>query len=142
MSYPIENFLSKLDGVKERGHTQYLSRCPAHDDRSPSLSIKETPDGTLLVKCWSGCSVLEIVNAVGLELKDLFPQQNIPLHKSQKPRWNPRDLLKLLNREMTITVAAAGQLSQGIDLTEQDKKRLYQSYVRVSEILEAANVLD
>jgi hypothetical protein len=40
----------------------------------------ETSDGTLLVKCWSGCTANAIVHAVGLELRDLFPPRP---HKKQ-----------------------------------------------------------
>ena len=47
--------------------------CPAHDDRNPSLSVSMADDGTCLLKCFAGCSVKEITDAVGLTMKDLFP---------------------------------------------------------------------
>ena len=65
--------LSLLDKVRSRGPGQWSARCPAHDDDGPSLSIKETPDGVVLVRCFAGCSVDEVVGAVGLDLADLFP---------------------------------------------------------------------
>lgn len=66
----IEALLSQLNGVWPRG-SRYAALCPAHADRSPSLSIAEGERG-LLVKCWAGCSVQEICEAIGLQLKDLF----------------------------------------------------------------------
>lgn len=141
LTLPADNLLSRLDGLKDRGNGTYLARCPAHDDRNPSLSVKETQDGTLLVKCWSGCSALSIVNAVGLELKDLFPHKDIPHHKGKKPRWNPRDLLAVLNREITIAVIAAGDLARGEELSEHDRERLYKAYQRLSNILGESNAL-
>ena len=33
--------LDRLDGVRPTGDGRWIARCPAHDDRSPSLSIRE-----------------------------------------------------------------------------------------------------
>ena len=38
----IETLLDRLDGVRESGPGKYLSRCPAHDDRSPSPTHNTT----------------------------------------------------------------------------------------------------
>lgn len=64
------SFLSLLDQVKPtpRG---WQARCPAHDDHSPSLSLKEGERG-LLLKCWAGCRAADIVQSLGLKLSDLF----------------------------------------------------------------------
>ena len=48
--------LSRLDGVKKTGHGQWIARCPAHEDRSPSLSIAEKDD-RVLVHCHAGCYI-------------------------------------------------------------------------------------
>ena len=69
----IETLLSRLEKVKPNGSGKYLACCPAHTDKSPSLSIKETEDGKILIHCFSGCAVADIVAAVGLELSDLMP---------------------------------------------------------------------
>ena len=42
---PAENVLSRLDKVRQRQPGQWSARCPAHIDKSPSLSIRETPQG-------------------------------------------------------------------------------------------------
>ena len=49
--------------------------CPGHDDkRNPDLGVCEGQDGRILLKCRSGgCSTEAIVAALGLELRDLFP---------------------------------------------------------------------
>ncbi len=47
----------------------WQARCPAHDDRKPSLSISEGDDGRPLVRCHTGCSqdaVIEALRARGL----------------------------------------------------------------------------
>lgn len=68
-----EKVLSRLDKVKAKGPDKWEAICPAHPDKNPSLSIKEVGDGTVLLKCWAGCSAADITAAIGLELRDLFP---------------------------------------------------------------------
>lgn len=40
------------------------AKCPAHDDRNPSLSISETRDGRALVYCFTGCSQIAVIDAL------------------------------------------------------------------------------
>ena len=47
----------------------WIARCPAHDDRKPSLSICDADDGRVLVYCFAGCdqsAVIEALRAKGL----------------------------------------------------------------------------
>ena len=69
----LDTFLSRLDKVRKSGG-EWLALCPAHDDHHPSLGIKETDDGTLLVKCRVGCRTGDIMAAVGLTQADLYPE--------------------------------------------------------------------
>lgn len=66
--------LLRLDGVKRTGPNRWIGRCPAHDDRSPSMAVRELDDGRVLVHCFAGCSVEEILSAAGLEFHALFPE--------------------------------------------------------------------
>jgi hypothetical protein len=61
--------------VQETG-CGWTALCPAHADTRPSLSIAQGEDGRALVKCHVGCDINAIVAAVGLTLKDLFPETN------------------------------------------------------------------
>jgi len=66
----IEDFLSHFKNVhKTLGGWQAC--CPAHDDKKASLSIA-IKDNKILLYCHAGCSVEEILRAVGLKPKDLF----------------------------------------------------------------------
>src|SRR5262245_23694279 len=48
-------------GGRRTGANKYLCRCPAHDDRTPSLSVTEAPDGKVLVHCHAGCAQQEVI---------------------------------------------------------------------------------
>lgn len=70
---PVERVLARLQGVRETGPGRWLALCPAHDDRHPSLSVHETPEGKVLLRCWAGCSTAAVLAALDLRWRDLFP---------------------------------------------------------------------
>lgn len=71
----VETLLSRLDVVRQVGAGRWRARCPAHEGNNRDvLSIGETSAGTVIVKCFAGCAVTDVVRAVGLELQDLFPR--------------------------------------------------------------------
>lgn len=75
----LDALLERLDRVHSRGPGRFMARCPAHADRSPSLSICEGEDGRILLHDFGGCTVQEIVAAVGLRVTDLFSDARIDL---------------------------------------------------------------
>lgn len=85
----VDDLLQRLDGVRSRGTRRYSARCPAHADKSPSLSIREV-DGRILLYCFAGCSAEEIAVALGIETRDLFTDN--PLPRGQRPTPKPQKL--------------------------------------------------
>ena len=76
---PLERILDQLQTVKET-NKGWVACCPAHEDRQPSLSITESGDGSVLLKCHAGCETTSIVTALGMKMADLFAA------KSGRPR--------------------------------------------------------
>lgn len=66
----LQEFITRFDSVKKVGKG-YMVRCPAHDDRTPSLSVTSR-DGRILLNCFSGCDNDSIPAALGLTYSDLF----------------------------------------------------------------------
>ena len=54
--------VASLKGVWRGGSG--ACRCPAHDDRTPSLSVAQTPDGRVLVHCFAGCTQAAVIGAL------------------------------------------------------------------------------
>jgi len=125
---PLEKVLERLPEAKELGPGRYLSPCPGHDDRHPSFKIREVSDGTVLLKCWAGCSAAHIVASIGLELKDLFPKtlDNRPPLKPYE-RWVVRDVIKAQADQSLMVVIAASAVAAGKTLSEEDNKLLIQA---------------
>ena len=67
----IQEVLRYFDGVKRCNDTQYMARCPCHDDRKQSLSIGRGKKGVVL-KCQAGCDTRDILSCIGLKPRDLF----------------------------------------------------------------------
>lgn len=71
---PIDRFLAALPTRPRRAGRGWMARCPAHEDRTPSLSFRATGDGTVLIKCHAGCTTASVLAALGLTFRDLFPR--------------------------------------------------------------------
>ena len=69
-----EILLSRLSGVRATGQGRWLAKCPAHEDRSPSLSIADR-EGRVLVHCFGGCETEDVLGAVGLRFSDIMPER-------------------------------------------------------------------
>lgn len=63
--------IAKALGGRKAG-SGWSSRCPAHDDRTPSLSLRDTGDGKVLVRCHAGCDQDAVI--AHLKANDLWPQ--------------------------------------------------------------------
>ena len=131
---PYENVLSRVTKVRQRQHGQVSACCPAHADKGPSLSIRETPEGAVLLHCFAGCAVNDVVAAMGLELHELFPPRDVP---PGAPKRTARLLtagqaLELLASEAMLVFTAAATLLNGRALTVADKNRLLESVSRIN----------
>lgn len=84
----IEAFLERLEAVRHVGRG-WAALCPSHNDRSPSLSIHEGDQG-LLVRCWAGCELTAIVAALGLAVRDLFYDADLPPQERRRAKLPPR----------------------------------------------------
>ena len=68
----IECVLSQLQGVRKSG-SGWIARCPAHDDRHPSLSIRIGAKGDVVFHCFAGCSWEQIRSALGINISSAHP---------------------------------------------------------------------
>ena len=75
--------LAEMLHARPAGRGRWQARCPAHDDRHPSLTITQGRDATLL-RYWSaGCTVEQIIAAVGLSIRDLFDAPLTPASRRE-----------------------------------------------------------
>lgn len=137
----VDTLLSRLDKVKQTGQGRYSACCPAHEDRSPSLSVRELDDGRLLLHCFTGCDVHSVLSAVNLSMADLFPDSERMAHA--KPVRHPfpaADVLRAVAFEALVVMMAASSLLSGEPFTAIDRERLELAASRIQAALAAAGV--
>ena len=124
--------IDRLEGVRGTGPSRWLAKCPAHEDRSPSLSVRELEDGTVLVKCFAGCGAADVVAAAGLELRDLFPERPAEHRRKPSRAWlDARDVLQAVALEAEVLALAASDVADGRDIAPEDADRIAQAAGRV-----------
>ncbi len=72
---PLDRVLGAVrlqGGTVRSSGSGWMCTCPAHDDRNPSLSVRDGEDGSVLLKCHAGCSNESVVASLGLSMRDLF----------------------------------------------------------------------
>lgn len=136
----IETILGRLEKVKRTGKGNWLACCPAHQDRSPSLTIREEPDGRVLVRCFAECAFSDIVEAVGLGWEPWFPPKQADDFKPALRRPFPAgDVLEALSSEAMIVAVAAANVAHGIELTAEDRERVWLANCRIQQGRDIAN---
>lgn len=117
----VENILSLLNGVRRSGGG-WTARCPAHPDRTPSLSVGEGERG-VLVHCWAGCASGDVCQALGIRLVDLFYNTTrLPRARSQAVQAPPDRRLMALAFELhadklTERAEVVFNAARGLDCT-------------------------
>jgi len=135
----IDILLNRLENVIQYGQG-WRAKCPAHDGKSPgSLSLAIGDDGRSLLHCWGGCSALDVVHAVGLELSDLFEkrlmhnatpaERRVLRELARQAQW--KAAIPALMSESIVVLLAAGLLDKGQVLSKADDARLMLAIERI-----------
>lgn len=126
--------LSRLEGVRQTGPDRWMARCPAHEDRAASLSVRDM-GSRVLVYDFAGCSAADVVAAAGLELSDLFERSGDDYsqpHRERRP-WPATDVLRAVAYEATVAAVGAAAVADGRDITQADRERLVVAAARLRE---------
>ena len=70
---------------------EWSARCPAHEDRHPSLSLTRGRDGRALLHCHAGCPIESVVSALGLTVRDLMPSCDTYTYEIPRRRVQTRN---------------------------------------------------
>ena len=116
----LETVLSRLQSVRRNG-SGWMACCPAHEDRRPSLSVREN-DGKALLHCFGGCTVEAICRGMGLKVSELFTKQGVFQRKLDAVRTAEKQIADLRSRltprervlDVTVVYCDADNLEQGM----------------------------
>jgi len=134
--------VSRLDGVRRTRPDGGIARCPAHEDRSPSLSWRELADGRILLHCFAGCSVADVLGALGLQLDALYPPRGYDDKRRPRERrpFPAADALRLIEFELYFVVTSARKVAEGRALEPDEHGRLLIAIDRISNARQACGL--
>ncbi len=132
----LDNLLNRLDKIRKTGSSSWVACCPAHDDKNPSLSIKEIDDGRILIHCFAGCDTQSILRSIDMSMSDLFPKPLGDLKRLKKP-FNASEILVAIGYEASIVANSASKVLNEGGLNFVEKERLS---LAVSRIHSAINL--
>lgn len=129
--------LSRLDKVRQTASNRWMAKCPAHEDRDPSLSIRELSDGRTLVYCFAGCAPDDILAAVSLSWADLYPpdggQRTPNRRRPWAERFNPAELLEIIDHEVVVSVIVLADVLKKRSVSADQLDRLSQAASRIGK---------
>jgi hypothetical protein len=134
----VTRLLDRLSGVRPTGTGRWIARCPAHDDHSPSLSIRDIDD-RVLAHCFAGCAVGDVLSAVDLTLADLYARPLLGAgpaggHSRIQSRLFARDALMALDHELTVAVMILSDIVAQGRISETELSRLMQVVARIGAV--------
>lgn len=119
----IGEILSRFNGVKESGNSQWQCQCPVHKDKTASLGVK-LKENRVLINCFAGCSIEDILSATDLTFEDIMPDKRGEHHAPMNQVWNPYSVLKALKDDVLFVFLCARHMDQGKRLLDVDKNKL------------------
>lgn len=143
MSTPeFENVVGRLERVRRNGGRGVVARCPAHEDKTASLSVTVGRNGGILLNCFGGCESADVVRALGLEFKDLYPPREEAMTAAERAEWQAaadrtkwQAALDTICQEATIVALAARDLAQGHAVDRQRVNKAYKLITRAQDAL-------
>lgn len=139
----IDKLLNALTKVKRTGRDSWMACCPAHDDKSPSMTITQTAEGIVLLHCFAGCPTDEVLGAIGMTFDDLYPEKAYADHIPPKRMpFNPRDVLAAVSRESMIVALVADRVARGTPIDDETRKRCMVAMSRLQTAAEICHADD
>ncbi len=125
----LQKLLDALAGsgcrVKPRGQ-DFQAQCPGHDDNTESLSIAETSEGNIVMKCHAGCETSHVLKSLGLTFEVLFANNS----NEANPRPRPRPRAKTTTPKPAPkpkTKKPQGKIVKTYPYTDEAGKLLYEA---------------
>lgn len=127
-----ESLLERLQGVRKTGAGRWMARCPAHEDRGPSLSVRDK-DGVVLIHCFRGCSAPEVAQAAGIELSSLFPPSDGKTRAKMSQEKRMREALQVFRGELNLVFLTLNDVLKGKRIDPERVKKAKETCLKILE---------
>jgi len=134
----LQQLLTNLQKVRRTGKDTWVACCPAHGDKNPSMTVTASPS-TILVHCFAGCGIEEILGAVGMCVSDLYPEREEGYNRGPKQTISLRAALECLSFEALVVSASAATMKKRA-LTDDESTRLQHAAARIHAAMRMTGV--
>ena len=136
----IEIFLNALDKVRRKGPGKWMACCPCHQDKTPSLALKQEND-MVLIHCFGcGATGIDVADALGIDQSELFPPSDYKtpddyvFGAQQRAYMSLDQVLQSIHDESWIVwMIADDMLKHGLDQPSKDRLTLAVSRISAAE---------
>ena len=136
----VETLLKRFEVIRKNGHGKWMVGCLFHDDRRPSLSIREMEDGKVLVHCFGcGAGAADVIEALGLSFSDLYPPSaHYDSRRAPTPRTNLFDPLAALHglAHEALVIATIAEDMRALGWSQAHDARLAVAVGRINGALD------
>lgn len=143
----IHDFIARLK-VRGSGDGNWRCDCPCGHSSTGALSVTDR-DGKLLLHCFAGCDVLDVLAAMGLSVGDLFADDHRhdrlddPVARVERiyRKLTGEDIARLLRAAHVAKFALDGVV-HGVGFTSHDVSTIAQTITEVERIAEELGCLE
>lgn len=138
----INILLNALTEFKQKGKGKYVALCPVHNEKTPSLHIKELPDDRIIMHCFGcGANGVDICKALGMDLDILFPEklEHGKEYKRERKPFNANEILAALAHEAILLSIAANKIAKGERINPVDADRIGLAANRIMSAVDYVN---
>ena len=100
----------------------WSARCPAHDDKNPSLSISTGDDGRVLLHCFADCSPEAVCGSMRMRVADLMPDNSVDTDTTQ---LTPKKKQVVSNGKAPRTYKTANAAVEALERFEGERSGLW-----------------
>ena len=130
----VEVLLERLRKVRQSSPGKWVACCPAHEDGTPSLSIRECEDGRVLIHCFALCAPEAILSAVELSFLDVMPAKIGSMHSYRQAsnRVSASDALGALCHESLVVAIIGADVLEKKEIDVETWERLSAAVERIN----------
>lgn len=130
------DILSHFDKVRSHGNNHWTACCPAHPDKTPSLSITLADDGRWLLHDFGGCDIASVLAAANLTFSDLMPERLSDHLPAVRRAFSDAQLLRIIGHEAARIALYANDRLCGKWPKNSESEEVLDAYTKIHAALE------
>lgn len=130
----VDEFLCKLSKVTGRA-PKWRAICPACGGKNgQKLSVGLGAGDIILIHCFAGHSVDEVLGAAGVKMDDLYPNKS-STGKPNRRAFSSYEAIRALAPELNVAWVVLTDVARGKQISSADRKRAGEAAKRCANLI-------